>query len=116
MNPVLIGVDVGTTWVKATVFDADRTELGTAGKATPWVVTGQHIEANPTALAQWPGWASRVWLRPVSSSTMTTSRDRLRYRHPREPQRSRDRQVPLQGILLRLATLVALSFTTGSST
>ncbi len=46
----MIGVDVGSTRVKAVVVDLDGTELASATDATPWVVDGNSVEMDANAL------------------------------------------------------------------
>ena len=47
---VLVGVDVGTTRVKAAVVNLSGAELASAGAETPWVVHGSHVEMNAVDL------------------------------------------------------------------
>lgn len=47
----LMGVDVGTTFIKAVVYAEDLTPLGGAQARTPWSAVSPGIEADPAALA-----------------------------------------------------------------
>ena len=47
-----MGVDVGSTRVKAVVVDLSGTELAAAAEATPWVVDGHAVEMDAMALAE----------------------------------------------------------------
>jgi sugar (pentulose or hexulose) kinase len=49
-HEVLVGVDVGSTRVKAVVVDVTGAELSAAGAETPWVVDGHHVEMDAMAL------------------------------------------------------------------
>jgi sugar (pentulose or hexulose) kinase len=51
-DDVLIGVDVGSTRVKAVVVDLTGAEQAAAALGTPWVVDGHAVEMDATALAQ----------------------------------------------------------------
>lgn len=51
MSGVLVGVDAGSTRVKAVVVDCAGTALSAAAEPTPWVVTGANVEMDPGALA-----------------------------------------------------------------
>ncbi len=48
----LVGLDVGTTFVKAVVYTDDLRPLGEAQARTPWVVTAEGTEADPETLAR----------------------------------------------------------------
>jgi sugar (pentulose or hexulose) kinase len=48
----LMGVDVGTTFIKAVVYAEDLTPLGGAQSRTPWSAVSPGIEADPDALAE----------------------------------------------------------------
>jgi sugar (pentulose or hexulose) kinase len=48
----LMGVDVGTTFIKAVVYAEDLTPLGGAQARTPWSAVSPGIEADPQALAE----------------------------------------------------------------
>jgi sugar (pentulose or hexulose) kinase len=48
---VLMGVDVGTTRVKAVVVDLDGAELAAAAAGTPWIVDGSSVEMDALVLA-----------------------------------------------------------------
>jgi sugar (pentulose or hexulose) kinase len=50
VSDVLIGVDVGSTRVKAVVVDLEGTELASATEATPWIVDGNSVEMDANAL------------------------------------------------------------------
>ena len=50
-NGVLVGVDAGSTRIKAVVVDVAGHELSAADEATPWTVTGAAIEMDPGTLA-----------------------------------------------------------------
>jgi sugar (pentulose or hexulose) kinase len=50
MSEILIGVDVGSTRVKAVVVDLDGTEVASATEATPWIVDGNSVEMDANAL------------------------------------------------------------------
>ena len=52
MTSLLIGVDVGSTRVKAVVVDLTGTELAAAAEATPWVVDGHTVEMDALALTE----------------------------------------------------------------
>jgi sugar (pentulose or hexulose) kinase len=52
VSDVLVGVDVGSTRVKAVVVDLSGAELATAALATPWVVDGPSVEMDARRLAQ----------------------------------------------------------------
>lgn len=47
---VLVGLDVGTTRLKAVVVDLDGDEVATAAVLTPWIVNGAAVEMDPRAL------------------------------------------------------------------
>jgi sugar (pentulose or hexulose) kinase len=49
--PILLGVDIGTTRVKAVAVGLEGTELAHASQATPWVRRGLHVEMDPEELA-----------------------------------------------------------------
>jgi sugar (pentulose or hexulose) kinase len=51
-HDVLVGIDVGTTRVKAVVVDLTGTELAAATVETPWVVDGQAVELDAAALTE----------------------------------------------------------------
>lgn len=51
MNEVLIGLDVGTTRVKALVVDVHGSVLSTGERATPWQHDGAFTQIDPTELA-----------------------------------------------------------------
>ncbi|MGH9137849.1 MAG: FGGY-family carbohydrate kinase, partial [Acidimicrobiales bacterium] len=51
MTGVLVGLDVGTTRVKAVAVDLAGDELATAAAPTPWTVDGANIEMDANALA-----------------------------------------------------------------
>ena len=48
---LLVGVDVGTTRVKALALTPDGVELGSAERVTPWRHTGPHTDVDPVLLA-----------------------------------------------------------------
>jgi sugar (pentulose or hexulose) kinase len=50
VSDVLIGVDVGSTRVKAVVVDLGGAELASATEATPWIVDGNSVEMDADAL------------------------------------------------------------------
>jgi sugar (pentulose or hexulose) kinase len=50
MSNLLIGVDIGSTRVKAVVVDVVGTELAAATEATPWTVDGNSVEMDADAL------------------------------------------------------------------
>ena len=50
MTPALVGIDVGSTRVKAVMVDPTGTELAAAADATPWVVDANAVEMDPDAL------------------------------------------------------------------
>jgi sugar (pentulose or hexulose) kinase len=50
MRDLLIGVDVGSTRVKAVVVDLAGTEVASATEATPWVADGTSVEMDAEAL------------------------------------------------------------------
>ena len=52
MRPVLVGLDVGTTRVKAIAVAADGSVLAESAVATPWVHDGPQAEMAPEHLAQ----------------------------------------------------------------
>lgn len=52
MTPVLVGVDIGTTRVKAVATDHDLAVRGEHAVVTPWRHEGAHAEVDPDALAQ----------------------------------------------------------------
>ena len=52
MSEVLLGVDVGSTRVKAVVVDLTGTELAAATEATPWEVDGHAVEMDALALTE----------------------------------------------------------------
>ena len=47
MTPALVGIDVGSTRVKAVMVDPTGTELASAADATPWVVDGTRSRWTP---------------------------------------------------------------------
>ncbi len=49
-SPVALGIDVGTTRVKAGAFDPDGNRLGAAAVATPWTVQEARAEIDPERL------------------------------------------------------------------
>ena len=49
---LLVGVDVGSTRVKAVVVDVNGTELAAAADATPWIVDGHTVEMDARTLAE----------------------------------------------------------------
>ena len=49
-SPPLVGIDVGSTRVKAVMVDPTGTELASAADATPWVVDANAVEMDPDAL------------------------------------------------------------------
>lgn len=51
MSALLIGIDVGTTRVKAVALDLSLTPVGESEVATPWRHEGARAELDPTALA-----------------------------------------------------------------
>ena len=51
MTRVLVGVDIGTTRVKAVATDLDLRVLGEHTVATPWRHHGANAEVDPAALA-----------------------------------------------------------------
>jgi sugar (pentulose or hexulose) kinase len=48
---VVVGVDVGTTRVKAVAFGLDGSELAVAARPTPWVTRGVTVEVDAEVLA-----------------------------------------------------------------
>jgi sugar (pentulose or hexulose) kinase len=52
MRQLLLGIDVGTTYCKALVLDADGEELGEARARTPWTAVPTGAEIDPHALAR----------------------------------------------------------------
>ena len=50
MNDVLLGIDVGTSYCKAALVDADGAELGHAQVPTPWERVPTGAQADPDAL------------------------------------------------------------------
>jgi len=50
--PILIGVDVGTTRVKAVAVGLEGNELVHVDRATPWVKQGLEVEMDPEELAR----------------------------------------------------------------
>ena len=51
MRRLLVGIDVGTTYCKALVLDADGEELGEARERTPWTLVSTGAELDPRAVA-----------------------------------------------------------------
>ncbi len=51
MRQLLLGIDVGTTYCKALVLDAEGTELGEARERTPWTPVPTGAELDPHAIA-----------------------------------------------------------------
>lgn len=51
MSGVLVGVDIGTTTVKAVATDLDLTVRGEHAEVTPWRHAGANAEVDPVALA-----------------------------------------------------------------
>ena len=51
-SELLVGVDVGSTRVKAVVVDTDGTELAAAADATPWMVDGHTVEMDARTLTE----------------------------------------------------------------
>jgi sugar (pentulose or hexulose) kinase len=51
-HPVLVGVDVGTTRVKAVAVDVRGVVRGEAAEPTPWRRDGGHAEVEPAALVR----------------------------------------------------------------
>jgi sugar (pentulose or hexulose) kinase len=49
--PILLGVDVGTTRVKAVAVELDGNELAHVDRATPWAKHGLAVEMDPKELA-----------------------------------------------------------------
>jgi sugar (pentulose or hexulose) kinase len=49
---LLLGIDVGTTYCKALVLDADGEELAEARERTPWTAVTTGAELDPRAIAQ----------------------------------------------------------------
>ena len=52
MRQLLLGIDVGTTYCKALVLDAEGEELGEARERTPWTPVPTGAEIDPHALAR----------------------------------------------------------------
>lgn len=52
MRQLLLGLDVGTTYCKALVLDAEGEELGEARERTPWAPTATGAELDPRAIAE----------------------------------------------------------------
>jgi sugar (pentulose or hexulose) kinase len=52
MRQLLLGIDVGTTYCKALVLDADGEELGAARRRTPWISVPTGAEVDPHAIAE----------------------------------------------------------------
>jgi sugar (pentulose or hexulose) kinase len=52
MNDVLVGVDVGSSRVKAVVVDLTGAEVSSSAVDTPWMIDGHAIEMDAAALAQ----------------------------------------------------------------
>ena len=50
--PILLGIDVGTTRVKAVAVGLDGGELALVDRPTPWVKYGTNIEMDPEGLAR----------------------------------------------------------------
>jgi len=50
MTPLLVGLDVGTTAIKAVVFDGKGRPVARGSANTPWVVTGQGTEMDAVTL------------------------------------------------------------------
>ena len=71
---VLVGVDVGSTRVKAVVVDLSGAELASAAAETPWVVDGHAVEMDAAALSQ----TVRTVIAARSTSSRRRSRDRRR--------------------------------------
>lgn len=51
MRQLLVGIDVGTTYCKALVLDAEGEELGEARERTPWTPVATGAELDPRAIA-----------------------------------------------------------------
>ncbi len=51
MTPLLVGVDVGTTWLKALALTPAGVEVGSAREATPWRHRSGRTDADPRVLA-----------------------------------------------------------------
>ena len=51
MTDLLVGIDVGTTRVKAVATDLSLTVLGEHAVPTPWRHSGSYADADPAALA-----------------------------------------------------------------
>ena len=51
MRQLLLGIDVGTTYCKALVLDAEGAELGEARERTPWTPVPTGAELDPRAIA-----------------------------------------------------------------
>jgi hypothetical protein len=49
---LLIGVDVGTTRIKALALTPDGVQLGAAERVTPWRHEGPHTDVDPVLLAE----------------------------------------------------------------
>lgn len=49
--PVLVGVDIGSSRIKAVVVDERGCEQASAVRSTPWVVDGPHVEMDADRLA-----------------------------------------------------------------
>jgi sugar (pentulose or hexulose) kinase len=45
---LLLGVDIGTTRVKALALTPDGTEVGAAERVTPWNHAGRHTDVDPS--------------------------------------------------------------------
>ena len=51
MRQLLVGIDVGTTYCKALVLDAEGEEQGEARERTPWTPVPTGAELDPGAIA-----------------------------------------------------------------
>ncbi len=51
MRQLLVGIDVGTTYCKALVLDAEGEQLGEARERTPWTPVATGAELDPRAIA-----------------------------------------------------------------
>ena len=53
MTDLVLGLDVGTTAIKAAAFDTDGREVATGSAATPWrrVDTGEELDADDLIVA-----------------------------------------------------------------
>jgi len=49
---LLLGIDVGTTYCKAVVLDADGRERSQARVRTPWTAVATGAEIDPSALVR----------------------------------------------------------------